>query len=174
MIRGYAKKVALGGVLAGVSVVIMALGGMIPFSTYACPMLSICVCAIVLRICGSAIAWAWYFAVSILCLMLGPDKEAAALFLIMGYYPILQPLLENCRLAWLVKLLYFNLVLLLLYSALFWLIGWPELQSEYQAVGQVGIVALVLLGNVTFFLLDLVLRRLRKRRIPGMSGKTKG
>ena len=52
-------------------------------------------------------AWAWYGAVSILSLLLGPDKEAAAIFLALGYYPILKrhidrlprPLAYLCKLA---------------------------------------------------------------------------
>ena len=45
----------------------------------------------VLKTCGVRIAWAWYGAVAILSLLLAPDKEAAAVFAFLGYYPIVTP-----------------------------------------------------------------------------------
>ena len=81
------KAVALGGMLASVSVVIICLGGLIPLATFICPMLCIMTGHIVLRSCGTKIAWCWYGVVSILCLLMAPDKEAAMLFLFLGYYP---------------------------------------------------------------------------------------
>ena len=44
---------------------------------------------------------------ALLTLLLGPDKEAAALYLFLGYYQLLQPKLDAIRrpaLRWLAKL----------------------------------------------------------------------
>ena len=78
--RNGAKSVALGGVMAALAVVIMCMGGIIPLATYVCPMLCAVLLAAVLRLTGRRIGWAWYGAVSLLSLLLGPDKEAAAVF----------------------------------------------------------------------------------------------
>ena len=75
--------------MAALAVVIMCMGGIIPMATYVCPMLCSLLLAVVLRLTGRRIAWAWYAAVSLLSLLLGPDKEAAAVFVFLGYYPII-------------------------------------------------------------------------------------
>ena len=88
---------ALGGVMAALAVVILSLGGLIPLATYICPMLCILLVKTVLQICGPRIAWAWYGSVSILSMLLGPDKEAAAVFGFLGYYPIVKPKLDTAK-----------------------------------------------------------------------------
>ena len=75
-----AKSVALGGMLAAVAVVVMCLGGLIPFATFVCPTICILVLQMVRSFTTNRIALAWYGAVSILCVLLAPDKEAAAVF----------------------------------------------------------------------------------------------
>ena len=93
-----AGAIALGGVLAAVSVIIMGLGGMIPVATYVCPAIVILVLQMVLLLCGRKIAWAWYGVVAILSALMSPDKEAAFVFVFMGYYPILKPWMDSRKL----------------------------------------------------------------------------
>ena len=80
MRRNAAKDIALGGMLAAVAIVIMCLGGMIPLATFICPMICCLMLKMVHKMCGKRIAWAWYGAVAILSVLMGPDKEAAAVF----------------------------------------------------------------------------------------------
>ena len=80
--RNSAKSVALGGVMAALAVVIMCMGGIIPVATYVCPMLCAMLLAVVLRLTGRRIAWAWYAAVAVLSLLLGPDKQRPRVYLI--------------------------------------------------------------------------------------------
>ena len=110
-----ARRIALGGMLAALACVIMGMGGLIPVATYVVPMLSIFLLQFVFRSCGGRIAWAWYGAVAILGLLLCPDKEAAAVFLALGYYPIVKPRLDRKKLSWLWKGLLFNGTILILY-----------------------------------------------------------
>ena len=84
-----AAKISLGGMLAALALVIMNLVGLIPVATFVCPMLCMMILTLVVRFCGKRIGWAWYGAVSILSILLAPDKEAAAIFIFLGYYPIL-------------------------------------------------------------------------------------
>ena len=104
-------------------------------------------------------ASAWFAAVAILGLLLCPDREAAGVFLFLGEYPIVKQLLDGKKLSSLWKALYFNASVLLLYWLLLAVMGLPGLHEEFQELGSVMLVILMLLGNGTFFLLDRVLEK---------------
>ena len=161
--RTPAANIALGGVLAALAVVIMSLGTLIPVATYTCPMICALILQLVRRTCGNRIAWAWYGAVTILSLLLAPDKEAAILFLALGDYPIVKPKLDRLKGKWVWKLLYFNAVILITYWLLMHLLGFDQITSEFSEMGLVMTALLLILGNVTFFLLDKLLERKFKR-----------
>lgn len=154
-----ASRIALGGVLAALAVVIMSLGGLIPIMTYVSPMLCALVLQLVMELCGVRLAWAWYGAVAILSSLLSADKEAAAVFVLLGYYPIVKPKLDALRLSWLWKLLLFNVSVGVMYFLLLGLLGLPELSQEFRQTGAVMLAVMLLLGNVTFLLLDRLLNR---------------
>jgi len=157
--RTPAANIALGGILAALAVVIMSMGTLIPVATYVCPMLAALTLELVRRICGSRIAWAWYGAVAILSLVLAPDKEAAAVFLALGYYPIVKSKLDSRKGKWLWKGLLFNSVILLTYWLMMHLFGFDQLAAEFAEMGAFVTLVLLLLGNVTFFLLDKLLEK---------------
>ena len=160
--RGEARKIALGGMMAALAVVIMSLGGLIPVATFVCPMLCMLLLAFVTRFCGNRIGWAWYGAVAILSLLLGPDKEAAAVFAFLGFYPITKPKLDRMKLGILLKLILFNGLILVMYAVLIRLFGMEQIAAEYQELGIALTVIMLLLGNMTFLLLDKVLTRFSK------------
>lgn len=158
-----ARTVALGGVMAALAVVLMCLGGLIPVATYVCPMLCTLLLFVVQRICGSRIGWAWYGAVTILCVLLGPDKEASAVFAAIGYYPLLKPRMDRMKLPWLWKALLFNCAIGAVYTVLIHLLGMAQLVQEFEELGNVMLIVLLVLGNLTFYLLDLLLGRLERK-----------
>jgi hypothetical protein len=163
--RNTGKPVATGGVLAALAVVVMAMGGMIPVATFACPVICMLLLKTVRNLCGDRMAWAWYGAVAILCALLAPDKEAAAVFVFLGYYPILKPRLDRCKAAWLWKLLLFNAAILTMYALLIRLFGMEQIAREYAEMGFWMTLVTLILGNATFVLLDIALgRKLRVRR----------
>lgn len=162
--RTPASRIALGGILAALAVVIMSMGTLIPVATYVCPMLCMVLLKMVLLMCGRRIAWSWYGAVAILSMLMAPDKEAAAVFLALGYYPIVKPWLDRRKLAWLWKAVLFNAVILILYAVLLNLFGMAQLVSEFQGMGSAMLAILLILGNITFFLLDRLLEMRLKRR----------
>ena len=157
--RTPAANIALGGVLAALAVVVMSMGTLIPVATYVCPMHCANLLQLVLKICGEKIAWAWYGAVSILALLMAPDKEAAAVFLALGYYPILKPKFDRKQGKGLWKLAFFNAVILLTYWLLMHLFGFDQLAAEFSGMGILLTAVMLLLGNVTFFLMDALLGR---------------
>ena len=148
--------------MAALAVVIMSLGGLIPVATFVCPVLCMMILAFVLKMCGKRIAWAWYGAVSILSVLLGPDKEAAAVFVFLGFYPILKPRLDGKNLGLILKLLLFNAAILVMYGILIRLFGMEQIASEYREMGRIMTGVMLVLGNITFFLLDKVLSRFRR------------
>lgn len=155
--RNPAADIALGGVLAALAVAIECMGTLIPVATFICPMLCMLLLAIVVRRSGNRIGWAWYGAVAILGALLAPDKEAAAVFIFLGYYPILKPKMDNLPLKWLWKALLFNAAILLMYWVLLHLLGMAELMAEFAEMGTVLTLVTLLMGNITFFLLDRLL-----------------
>ncbi len=152
-----AKTMALGGVFAALAVVIMCMGTLIPVATFACPMICMLMLQLVLKMTDQRTGWAWYGAVALLGLLLAPDKEAAAVFLFLGYYPIVKPHLENLPVPMIWKLGLFNGMILLMYWALMNLFGMTEISDEYAEMGVALTLVLLALGNVTFWLLDRIL-----------------
>ena len=117
--------------MAAVAVVLMSIGTIVPVATYAVPVLCMLICSLVNKCCGTTIAWAWYGAVAILSLLLAPDREAAAVFLVLGYYPIVKTKLDRTKGKWLWKILLFNGSILLLYWVLLNIIGMQQLIQNH-------------------------------------------
>ena len=159
-----AQMMAIGGIFAALAVIIICLGGLIPVAVYICPLICMIVGSIVLKICGKKIAWAWYGVVSILALLFGPDKEAVAVYIFLGYYPILKDWFDRVRLGFILKFLYFNGVVVLLYTLLLYLMGMEQIMQDFREVGIVGLIVLLLLGNITFFLSDKLLSKVINKR----------
>ena len=97
-------------------------------------------------------------------LPVGPNKEAAVLFAgFFGYYPILKGVLERIKrrqLEWILKILVFNMAVVLSYLAVVYLFGITEVLEDFGAFGKWGIAAFWLAGNSVFVLYDIVLTRL--------------
>ena len=155
------KRIALCGVLAALAVTVMVLGTIVPVGTFCCPAVAGLLLIPVLDLCGVRLALGWYAAVSLLSLLLAPDREAALLFLFLGYYPVMQPYFARIPVRALrpcAKLLLFNAAVLLLYGLVCGLLGIPA-ASDGSAVL---LAVMLLLGNVTFFLYDIVIARLTR------------
>lgn len=159
-----ASAMALSGVLAAAAAVIMGMGTLIPVATYVCPVICMVLMQVVLRLCGGRYAWAWYGCVAILGLLFAPDKEAAVIFCFLGYYPILKPKIDRKKGKSLIKAVYFNTVILAAYALLIYLMGLNEILREFGDMGLVMTILLLLLGNVTFFLLDFSLEMRPKKK----------
>ena len=157
--RTPASNMALGGILAALAVVVMNLGTLIPVATYVCPMICIMLLDVVRKLCGSRGGWAWYGAVTVLALLMAPDKEAAAVFAFLGYYPMVKPFLDRQKYSWLWKALLFNGSVLILYWMLMHLLGFDQIAGEFEEMGIAMMAILLILGNVVFFLTDRLLSR---------------
>ena len=162
MRRGEARVIAFGGMMAALATTIMCLGGLIPIATFTTPVISMLILAYVTKICGKRIGWAWYGAVAILGLMLAPDKEAAAVFAFIGFYPIVKPAFDRMKLGLLLKIILFNGLILIMYGLLIYIMGMDQLAAEFREMGRIMTIITLILGNAVFFLLDKVLLRFHK------------
>ena len=159
------KRMALSGLLAAFAVVIMCLGGLIPFATYICPMLCCLTQYVVLRFCGIRLAWTWFAVVSILSILFAPDKEAVMVFLFLGYYLLIKGYFDRYKLAIVLKILFFNISILASYAILIRFLGMQDILRDSMEFGVAGLIVILLLGNITFFLLDKLLEiAIRKLR----------
>lgn len=157
--RSQAKRMALGGVTAALAVVVMCLGTLIPVATYMVPMFLCLFLGFLKPMLGVKYGIVWYLTVAILGFLMAPDKEAAALFAFLGYYPLVKPWLDKKPLAILWKALLFNVTILAMYWLLMHVFGMAAIRKEFQELGMVMTLATLLLGNVTFFLMDSLLGR---------------
>ena len=154
-----AKQIAFGGVFAALALGIMNLGSLIPVATYVCPMLCMLILALVTKMCGNRIGWAWYGAVAILSCLMAPDKEAAAVFVFLGFYPILKPRFDRMRFPIIPKLVFFNVLILVMYWLLLKLLGMDQIAAEFAEMGTVLTVAMLAMGNLIFYMTDVALSR---------------
>lgn len=160
MKRTPAAQIAFGGVMAALALVIMNMVGLIPVATYVCPSLCMILLSVVLKLCGRRIGWAWYGAVAILSVLMSPDKEAAAIFAVIGYYPIIKPAFERTKMPNTCKYLFFNVVILAVYWLLINLMGLTEIAKEFSEMGLLFTVVMLLMGNMIFQMLDKILTRI--------------
>ena len=157
-----AVQVALGGVLAALAVVILLVGGIIPVGTYVAPMLAALPLVILLAELPRSLCLGWYCIVALLGVLLCPDKETAFVFVFLGWYPLAKPGLDRLpKLPGLLcKLLIFNASTAALYALLILVFRLDALVQEAQETGMILLIAILLLGNLSFILFDLVLGRL--------------
>lgn len=156
------SKTALGGIISALSVTLMLLTAVIPFMTYAIPLLSGAL--LILMVIEINKKWAFfvYAAVSLLSVFVVPDKEAATFYIaFFGYYPIIKSSLEKhlpIVVEWLVKLAVFNAAVTGAYFVSVKLLGIPF--EDMQELGKYGIPFVLALANFTFVMYDIMLTKL--------------
>src|SRR5699024_5757664 len=90
------RKMALGGIMAAVSIVLMLLSAVVPTMSYGLPALCGVLTTLVVIECGDRTALLMYGAVSILSLLLLPAKESAVVYLLVfGWYPVAKRRIES-------------------------------------------------------------------------------
>lgn len=160
--RKATKELALCSMLAALSVVVLCLGGIVPFTVYACPMLASGALLLVREECRPSYAWCCWAAVAILALLLGPDKEASALYLFLGWYPLLQPKLEAIRrplLRWLAKLAVAAVSTGVMYALLLYVFCLEAVVEEFAQTAPWLLWLTAALGLLVFVVYDILLRR---------------
>ena len=116
---------------------------------------------------GKKYALLLYAVVSLLSLFLVPDKELVLFYvLVLGYYPVLR---------WMAKFGCFNAAVVVMYALLIVVLAPPELVQEFAAEGTPMLLALLALGNLSFWLCDRALTAItplyRQRIAPRLKKK---
>ena len=150
------RKVALCGMMAALSVVILCLGGLVPLATFACPMLAML--CLIPTVCGygQGTSILLYAAVAILGLLLCPDKEIAFLYVFLGWYPAVRVRLEAIPrpVRWLVRCGLFSVAMVVMYSLILHLLRLEAVVEEFTEYSTAMVLVLLALGNDTFLLFD--------------------
>lgn len=151
-------KVALGGIISSLCLLLMFLSSIIPAMYIAFPMFA----GALMIIMVSEVNWKWafltYIAVSLLALFITFDKQAAFVFIILfGHYSIIKYLLNKIHKKWLVsaiKFIIWNACIFGYFFACVYLLGSKELVKEVMKYGKIGAFILVGIGDLTYYLYD--------------------
>lgn len=147
------RRLALNGMMAAMSIVILLFGSMLGIGIYAGPMLAGLFLLPIGRELGRRDQAMIWLAVSLLGFMLISDMEQNLMYLcLFGCYPILRPWFQKLQkpVRLIAKLAYFNVVIIAA-EAIVLLFFAPE------AMGAALIITLLVLGNVTFLCYDLAI-----------------
>lgn len=155
---------ALGGIVASLAVVLMFFTGVFPFATYALPALAGLLMVVIVIDFDYKWALSVYAVVSILALLITPDREAAIMFIaFFGYYPTLKSIFEKLKsrvLEWILKFLVFNVAVISAYYVIINFLGMPDIMSEINEFGKYGVLIFLGLANVTFLIYDIAITKL--------------
>lgn len=153
-------QAAVGGVCAALSVAVMLCSGIFYVFTYAVPMILGLVMMFLKRTFSSSCAWCVYIAVSILSIILVPDKESVLMYtLFFGYYPIIKSNIDKIKFKLIrniVKLLIYNLAVAAVECIAYFIFGIPFFEDGNFSAAM--IILFTVLMNVTFVLYEFLLK----------------
>ena len=164
--RSQARSTALCGLLAALSIVFLMMGSLIPAALYACPILAMAALLPIRERFGRKSALTTYAAVSLLAILLVPDKELALLYAFFGWYVPLQPVLDRLQprsVQILIKLALANLATVTLYSLLVFVFQMQEVIEELEELNALWLAILLLSANCLFVLTDILLHKLARK-----------
>lgn len=157
-------KVAFGGIVAALALLLMFLSGAIPLGVYCFPMLSGLLLLAVSRETGEKAAVVCYAAISLLSMIITPDWEAKLMFIfILGYYPILREKYEKIKLFPLraaAKLLNFNAAVISAYLIMIYVFRLDAVIKSLGEFGEYTVWIMLAAANVFFVIYDLLVKNL--------------
>ena len=155
-------KLALSGVMAALSTVVLFLTGAAPMATVALPALAGCLLIPVVAEAGLSWGFGVYGVTAVLSFFLAADREAFLIYLLFfGYYPALFALLGRIRnrvARYAAKLALFNAAAVGETLLSVYVLGIPF--ESLTILGPAGPVVLLVLANVVFVVYDLALEGL--------------
>ena len=153
------KQIALCAMLAALSITLMFLGSIIWAFTYIAPLVSSIIMIIICDTANRKNALITYAAISIISAIFLPDKECALTYVFFfGYYVIIREYLQKIRpkaLSILIKALIYNIGIISSQLILVYVFGIPF--DGFWGIW--GIVILILVANLVFFIYELMLSR---------------
>lgn len=161
-------KTAIGGMVTALSVVLLMPTALDLF-VYALPALA----GMLTMFCVIELDKKWsfgvYIAVSLISVLLVPNKEAAVMYVaFFGYYPIMKAILES-KLPkvpeYVLKFLVFNVSVIGAYAVLIKVLGMPfdelmGLTEDDSILTRYAVPVMLILGNIVFITYDIALTRI--------------
>lgn len=162
MRRNNTKRLALCSVLASLALVVLFFGGVVPFASIACPVLSSLILIPVYIECGRKWGWLWFVSVAALAAMIAPEKESAVLFVFFGYYPMLKKYFGRLPklLKYALKFLYVNLTAFAAYWLMLFVLGLATVVQDFADVEKWTLGLMLLMANISFFIYDILIDRI--------------
>lgn len=156
-----AMSVAVCGIIAALSVLMLFLGGLSFILAYAMPMLVGVLMIMLRRTFSVCAAWLTYAAVCALSLMLVNDKECMLMYILFfGYYPIIYDSFNKFTFKpfkYILKFLLFNIATAAVQLLLVFVFGIPFLE---EGEAQWFIVLFAVLMNIIFVFYDRIIGKL--------------
>ncbi|MCH5316428.1 MAG: hypothetical protein J1E05_00505 [Eubacterium sp.] len=158
--RKKSLRVAVCGLAAALSVTLMFIGGVVYIFAYTVPMLLGLISVMIKKSFGTPSAVFVYIAVSLLSLMLVPEKECVMMFvLFFGYYPIIRESFEKIKskaIRFILKFILFNVSLTVIELICFYIFGIPFFEDGvFSAWLIIGFAAAM---NLVFVMYDFLLK----------------
>lgn len=155
-------KVAFGGIITALSVLIMFFSGVIPGMEYALPIVSgVFILPVYFEI-GRKWAFPVFVAVSLLSFLIIPNKEPAVNYIMFfGYYPLVKEFLDKVKpkiLSMLLKLVFYNVMIILAVIIVSKVFGIPFI-DDMSEFGKLTVPIFLVLSNFVFIVYDLCLVR---------------
>ncbi len=160
--KEFSFKVALGGVIAALSLLLMLVAGVTTSLVYAIPMITGAFLMVLVIEFGAGFAGLEYLAISIISMLLLGNKEAAIMYVaFFGYYPIIKSFIEKHSkkfIGWIIKYAIFNVSMIVAYFVVskIFMITFDDLEG----FGKFAMPVLLFVGNILFVLYDIMLTRL--------------
>lgn len=155
-------KVALGGVVAALSLVLMFLCSVIPFGTFAFPTFAGILLILLVINLGYGYAAAVYFVTAVLSFLLVTDKEAVLYYTaFLGFYPIVKSLIERIPskvVQYIVKFALFNICIIAAFYIGLLVLSIPK--ESFTLFGVYLPWLFLIFGNIFFILYDLCVTRI--------------
>lgn len=157
------NRIALGGLMAALSVAAMLMTGLVPMADFALPALAGLFLVPIVVEAGYKAAWTCYGAVAILSILVAPLKECALYYTaFLGFYPILKSWIEmkqNRVMEWVFKILLFNVCLAVITFSAWLVFRFPGFAELFHSAWWV-LAGGLLLFNAVFLIYDVALTQL--------------
>lgn len=155
-------KIALCGILAALSIVIMFLAGIVPTMTIALPAIAGCMLIPVTAECGTKYGLTVFAVVSVLGFFVVSDREAWLMYvLFFGYFPAVYGVfdkIKNKRLRFIVKIVLFTIATIAEGLIATFILGIPL--DSMGELGKWSVIILIALAEVVFIVYNKAVRNL--------------
>ncbi len=155
-------KIALCGILAALSIVIMFLAGIVPTMTIALPAVAGCMLIPVTAECGTKYGVTVFAVVSVLGFFIVSDREAWLMYvLFFGYYPAIYGVFDRIkhkRLRFIVKIVIFTAATIAEGLIATYILSIPL--DEMGALGKWSVIILILMAELVFVVYNVSVRNL--------------